>query len=90
MKKLFLTTIPKPPEIIVNKFFFSVSVSFFLFLCSKGHLISKADLRAVYSPKKRTNEFGFFDMKSKKSTKTNSFFRFLGESAEPQSAFDFI
>ena len=88
MKKLFLTTIPKPPEIVVNKFFFSVS--FFLFLCSKGHLISKADLRAVYSPKKRTNEFGFFDMKSKKSTKTNSFFCFLGESAEPQSAFDFI
>ena len=56
----------------------------------KGQLISKADLRAVDSPKKRTNALVFFDMKSKKATKTNSFVRFLGESAASQSVFDFI
>ena len=32
-KKLFVTTITKPPEVIVYKFFVSVSVSF---SCSKG------------------------------------------------------
>ena len=56
----------------------------------KGQLISKADLRAVDSPKKRTNELVFFDMKSKKATKTNSFVRFLGESTARKSAYSFI
>ena len=36
MKNLFLTAITKPPEI---HFSVSVSVSFFVFPCSKGHLI---------------------------------------------------
>ena len=40
MKELFSTTITKPPEVIVNKFFFvSVSVSFFFFSCSKGQAV---------------------------------------------------
>ena len=38
MKELFVTTIPKPPEVIVNKFF-CVDVSFFLFSCSKGQAV---------------------------------------------------
>ena len=37
MKKLFLTTITQPPEVIVNKFF--VSVSFFFFPFSKGQVV---------------------------------------------------
>ena len=35
-KELFLTAITKPPEVIVNV---SVSVSFFVFPCSKGHFV---------------------------------------------------
>ena len=46
--------------------------------------------RAVDSPKKRTNEFVLFAVKSKKANKTNSFVRFLGESTAHQSAFGFI
>ena len=51
-----------------------------IIVLAKGQLISKADLGAADSPKKRTNEFDFFDMKSKKARKTNSFVRFFGES----------
>ena len=39
----------------------------------------KADWPAVDSPKKRTDEFDLFAMKSKKANKTNSPIRFLGE-----------
>ena len=40
MKDVFLTTIRKPSEVLVNKFFFvSVSVSFFFFPCSKGQAV---------------------------------------------------
>ena len=35
---------------------------------AKGQIKPKADLRAVDSPKKWTDEFGFFAVKSKKST----------------------
>ena len=35
----------------------------------KGQIKPKADWRAVDSPKKRTNEFGFFAVKSKKTKK---------------------
>ena len=40
----------------------------------------KADWRAVDSPKKRTDEFDLFAVKSKKVNKKNSSVRFLGES----------
>ena len=43
---------------------------------TKGQLISKADWRAIDSPKKRTGEFDLFAVKSKKANKTNSSFRF--------------
>ena len=46
--------------------------------------------RAIDSPKKQTNEFVLFAMKSKKASKTNLFVHFLGESAVRQSAFGFI
>ena len=59
-------------------------------LSAKGQLISKADLGAADSPKRRMNEFGFFDMKSKKARKTNSFVHFFGEFMARQSVFDFI
>ena len=39
MKVLVLATNTKPPEVIVNKFSMSVSISFFLFLCSKGQVV---------------------------------------------------
>ena len=39
----------------------------------------KADWRAVDSPKKPTEEFNFFAMKSKKANRTKSSVRFLGE-----------
>ena len=55
---------------------------------AKGQLISKADWRAVDSPKKRTDEFDLFAVKSKKANKTNSSVRFLGESMARQSAFE--
>ena len=56
----------------------------------KGQLISKADWRAIDSPKKRTDEFVLFAVKSKKANKSNSSVRFLGESTARQSAFGFI
>ena len=43
----------------------------------------KADWRAVDSPKKWTNEFDLFAVKSKKANKINSFVRFLGEVSRP-------
>jgi hypothetical protein len=55
---------------------------------SKGQLISKADWRAVDSPKKRTDEFDLFAVKSKKANKINLPVRFLGESLARQSAFE--
>ena len=54
----------------------------------KGQLISKADQRTIDSPKKRTDEFDLFAVKSKKANKTNSSIRFLGESMARQSAFE--
>ena len=51
---------------------------------AKGQLISKADCRAIDSPKKRTDKFNLFAVKSKKA---NSSVRFLGESMARQSAF---
>ena len=43
----------------------------------KGQLISKADLGAADSPKKRTNKFVIFDTKSKKARKTKLFVPFF-------------
>ena len=48
----------------------------------------KADWRALDSPKKLTDEFDLFAVKSKKANKTNSSVRFLGESMARQSAFE--
>ena len=59
-------------------------------LTAKGQIKPKADWRAIDSPKKRTNEFVLFAVKSKKANKTNSFLHFLGESTARQSAFGFI
>ena len=49
--------------------------------------MENADWQAVDSPKKRTDEFDLFAVKSKKANKTNSSVRFLGESMARQSAF---
>ena len=54
----------------------------------KGQLILKADWRAIDSPKKRTDEFDLFAVKSKKANKTNLSVHFLGESVARQSAFE--
>ena len=45
---------------------------------TKGHLISKAIYGLLTSPKKRTDEFDLFAVKSKKANKTNSSVRFYG------------
>ena len=58
--------------------------------CTKGQIKPKADWCAVDSPKKQTNEFVLFAVKSKKANKTNSFVHFLWESMAHQSAFGFI
>ena len=42
------------------------------FSLAKGQLISKAKCQAVDSPKKRTNEFAFFDLKSCYVVKSNA------------------
>ena len=57
----------------------------------KGQIKPKADLHAVDSPTKSTKwiNYFFFAVNSKKATKTNSFVRFLGESAARQSACGF-
>ena len=43
----------------------------------------KADWQAVETPKKRTDEFDLFAVKSKKANKTNSSVRVLGEVSRP-------
>ena len=50
---------------------------------AKGQLISKAIYGLLTSPKKRTDEFDLFAVKSKKANKTNSSARFLGEVSRP-------
>ena len=57
---------------------------------SKGQLISKADWRAIESPKKRTDEFVLFTFLLFRANKSNRPFVFLEESAAHQSAFDSI
>ena len=46
---------------------------------TKGQLISKAIYGLITSPKKQTDEFDLFAMKSKKANKTNLSVHFLGE-----------
>ena len=46
--------------------------SFRKFVHTKGQLISKTKCQAVDSPKKRTNEFAFFDLKSCYVVKSNA------------------
>ena len=55
----------------------------YILVAIKGQLISKANCQAVDSPKKRTDEFDLFAVKSKKANKTNSSVRFLGEVSRP-------
>ena len=50
---------------------------------TKGQLISKADWHAIDSPKKQTDEFVLFALKTKKAKKSNSSVRFLGEVSRP-------
>ena len=57
---------------------------------TKGQMKSKADWRAVDSPKTQANKFVLFAYLLVRVNKTNSFVRFLGESTARQSAFDFI
>ena len=56
---------------------------------TKGPLILKADLRAIDSPKKRTDEFILFAFLIFTANKSNWSIRFLGESMVRQSAFRF-
>ena len=46
---------------------------------AKGQLISKPIYDLLTSPKKRTDEFDLFAVKSKKANKSNSSIRFFGE-----------
>ena len=48
--------------------------------CAKVQLILKANFQAVDSPKKRTNQFAFFDWKSCYVVKSNAVRSFFGES----------
>ena len=57
--------------------------------CAKGQIKLKTDWRTVDSPKKQTNEFGFF-CREKQKRKKKMFVRFLGESMVRQSAYSFI
>ena len=56
-------------------------------LWNKGQVKSKSRLRAVDSPKTRTDKFDLFAAKSKNANKTNLSVRLLGESLARQSAF---
>ena len=56
-------------------------------MTTTGQIKLKADWRTIDSPKKRKNEFVFLLSRQRK---IHSFFRFLGESTAPQSAFGFI
>ena len=49
----------------------------------EGQLISKAIYGLLTSPKKQTDEFDLFAVKSKKANKTNSFVHFCGEVSRP-------
>ena len=53
----------------------------------KGQLISKADWRAIDSPKKWTDEFVLFAFSLFTANKSNSSVRFLGKFTARQSAF---
>ena len=55
-----------------------ILASLFLSLFGKGQIKPKADWRAVDSPKKRMNEFGFFAVKSKKAKKNKFVHSFFG------------
>ena len=59
------------------------------YIQTKGQLISKADWRAIDSPKKRRDEFVLFAFLLFTANKSNSSIRFLGESTARQSAFWF-
>ena len=52
-----------------------------------SQLISKADCRAIDSPKKRTDEFVLFAFLLFTANKSNTSVHFLGESTAGQSAF---
>ena len=56
---------------------------------TKGQLISKADRRAIDSPKKQTDEFVLFAFLLFTANKSNSFVCVLGESTARQSVFWF-
>ena len=56
----------------------------------KGQLISKADWRAIDSPKKRTDEFVLFAFLLFMANKSNSSVHFLGESRPTNLLFGFI
>ena len=56
---------------------------------AKGQLISKADCRAIDSPKKEPDEFVLFAFLLFTANKSNSSVRFLGESMARQSDFRF-
>ena len=58
-------------------------------ITTKGQLISKADWRAIDSPKQRTDDFLLFAFLLFTENKSNSSVHFLGESTARQSAFRF-
>ena len=60
-----------------------------ILMWTKGQLISKADWRAIESPKKQTDEFVLFAFLLFKANKSNSPVPFLGEYMACQSAFWF-
>ena len=51
---------------------------------AKGRLISKADWRAIDSPKKQTDQFVLFAFLLFTANKSNLSVRFMGESTAPQ------
>ena len=66
-------------------------LTFWFAASSKGQIKPSADFRALDSPKKQTNGFVFFAVKSKKAKNNNKVVcSVLGESTEHQSAFGFI
>ena len=54
-------------------------IKWFRLYYTKGQLISKPIYDLLTSPKKRTDEFDLFAVKSKKANKSNSSVRFFGE-----------
>ena len=69
--------VQRPPHNVVHEIVFVSSQ------CFKGQLISKAIYGLLTSPKKQTDKFVLFAMKSKKAKKTNSSVHFLGEVGRP-------